>query len=431
MYLNFWPAVYVDDVLFGHHDIAELKRIRDQLIGLLNRGGFELRKWVLGIGWNPRLDVFQVAVSVSESVLFTKRAILSTIARLFDPLGWVVPATISTKIILQQLWRSKVGWDDPIPETIACRWNSIYGNLSQLNQVRLNRWAALELDSERADLHGFSDASNVAYAAAVYLRVVSRSGDVKVTLLAAKSRVAPVNSLTVPRLELCAAVLLSRLMEFVRDALEIDRSSCICWTDTIIVLAWLDCHPSHWKTFVANRVAEIRSRLPDVDWRYVPTAENPADCASQGLLGSELLSHSLWWHGPPWLRSSANSWPQVDRQLPATSLLETKPHCGVDYAGPILVRSSPGRGHASRKAYVALFICLATRAVHLELVSDYSSPTFLHAFSRFCSRRGLPSSVYSDNGTTFVGADCELTAAYRTAIRNTDFQNSIAQDNVA
>ncbi|EZA59726.1 hypothetical protein X777_16375, partial [Ooceraea biroi] len=106
-------------------------------------------------------------------------------------------------------------------------------------------------------------------------------------------------------------------------------------------------------------------------------------------------------------------------------------HCGVDYAGPILVRSSPGRGHASRKAYVALFICLATRAVHLELVSDYSSLTFLHAFSRFCSHRGFPSSVYSDNGTTFVGADRELTAAYRTAIRNTDFQNSIAKDNVA
>jgi len=100
-------------------------------------------------------------------------------------------------------------------------------------------------------------------------------------------------------------------------------------------------------------------------------------------------------------------------------------HCGTDYAGPVLTRTSSGRGIASRKGYIALFICLATRAIHLELVSDYSTPAFLNAFSRFCARRGLPSNMYSDNGTTFAGADTQLTKAYQAALRDLKFSNQI------
>lgn len=106
-------------------------------------------------------------------------------------------------------------------------------------------------------------------------------------------------------------------------------------------------------------------------------------------------------------------------------------NCGVDYAGPVKVRSSAGRGIKSRKAYIALFICLATRAIHLELVGDYSTPSFLGAYKRFSSRRGLPSAMYSDNGTTFVGADKELQSAYQSAIRDPDFQNKTACDQVS
>lgn len=106
-------------------------------------------------------------------------------------------------------------------------------------------------------------------------------------------------------------------------------------------------------------------------------------------------------------------------------------HCGLDYAGPVKIRASAGRGIMLRKAYIALFICLATRAVHLELVGDYSTAAFLGAFARFCSRRRLPQSVYSDNGTTFVGADKELTAAYQAALRDSNFQNKTASDNIS
>lgn len=106
-------------------------------------------------------------------------------------------------------------------------------------------------------------------------------------------------------------------------------------------------------------------------------------------------------------------------------------HCGIDYAGPLHIRASAGRGITTRKAYIALFVCLATKAVHLELVVDYSTPAFLNAYSRFCARRGLPQAMYSDNGTTFVGADRELTLAYRVALRDPDFLNSTASDHVS
>lgn len=105
-------------------------------------------------------------------------------------------------------------------------------------------------------------------------------------------------------------------------------------------------------------------------------------------------------------------------------------HCGVDYAGPIAVRSSKGRGVKSHKSYVALFVCLATRATHLELVGGYDTPAFLDAYTRFCARRGLPDAMYSDNGTTFTGADRELTRAYRAALGDPDFQNQTTSDSV-
>ncbi|XP_029158464.1 uncharacterized protein LOC114942474 [Nylanderia fulva] len=124
---------------------------------------------------------------------------------------------------------------------------------------------------------------------------------------------------------------------------------------------------------------------------------------------------------------------QLMGQLPSTRVsTPTRAflHSGIDYAGPVLIRASAGRGITSRKAYIAVFICLATRAIHLELVSDYSTPAFLNAFQRFCARRGLPAVMYSDNGTTFTGADKELSRAYRDAQRNTDFLNLIATDRI-
>lgn len=106
-------------------------------------------------------------------------------------------------------------------------------------------------------------------------------------------------------------------------------------------------------------------------------------------------------------------------------------HTGVDYAGPISIRVSAGRGHKSHKAYIAIFICMTVKAVHIELVSNYSSQAFIAAYHRFVSRRGIPSAMYCDNGTTFQGADREITSSYKAAVTHPDFRNRIADEGVS
>ncbi|XP_011171556.3 uncharacterized protein LOC105204198 [Solenopsis invicta] len=321
--------IYVDDVLFGADEISLIRTVRNQVCSLLQRGHFELRKWssnaahllsdidaqdhglacnkdlhpdetlkVLGISWSPSADAFQFRVVRCPSPARTKRAMLSYIARMFDPLGLGTPVTISAKILLQKLWQLRVDWDDEVSTDIARQWESVQSSLLELDNFHLPRWIQKGSDTVDCEIHGFLDASNYAYAAAIYIRLTSRSGNITTALLVGKSKVAPIKTLTVPRLELSAAVLMSRLTRFVMDALHITSVPCFCWTDSTVVLAWVTQHPSKWKTFISNRVAEIQTRLPSASWRYVPTDENPADCASRGVSGSQLVSHPLWWHGP-------------------------------------------------------------------------------------------------------------------------------------
>ncbi|XP_026827648.1 uncharacterized protein LOC105278596 [Ooceraea biroi] len=356
--------IYVDDVLFGSDDPQLLRLIRDQLIALLHCGGFELRKWasnsasllsdlddadhglacnktlqsserlnVLEIRWNPNIDVFEFQVSRSESLPNTKRAILSSIAKLYDPLGWVTPVVISAKIFMQRLWRHNLGWDETLPDALLHHWTTFYDRLDHLNLLPIPRWTRLEATTKKIELHGFSDASNAALAAVVYLKVSSSSKNVKITLLAGKSKVAPIKPISVPRLELCAAVLLSRLICFVRRSLSAEDIKCHCWTDSTVVLTWVSQHSSRWRTFVANRVADIQSRLADCEWRYVSTDSNPSDRASRGLLGDEICEHQLWWNGPPWLSRSKEHWPNPPLRVSSEAVLEEKPsvlHCVPD-----------------------------------------------------------------------------------------------------
>ncbi|XP_032686449.1 uncharacterized protein LOC116851276 [Odontomachus brunneus] len=292
--------IYVDDVLFGHDDLNALRATRDQLISLLRCGGFELRKWaansaallfdiddsehgtacdkslshsdnlnILGVEWNPVLDSFQIRVSMSDDLPRTKRSILAAIARLYDPLGWVTPVILSAKVLMQTLWRDRFSWDEPIPPSLSCRWQQICDGISRLSNLRLPRWSGFTADCE-LELHGFADASTVAYAAAVYLKVVDSSQTVTISLLLGKSRVAPLKPLSIPRLELLGAALLARLINLVKTTLAINDLPCFCWSDSTVVLAWLRQHPSRWKTFVANRVADIQQRLPGTEWRLMP-----------------------------------------------------------------------------------------------------------------------------------------------------------------
>ncbi|XP_015437899.1 PREDICTED: uncharacterized protein LOC107193038 [Dufourea novaeangliae] len=322
--------VYIDDVLSGRATVEEAKRKRGQLNSLLRAGGFVLRKWasntpklledsqeaesivslhwdsesthsVLGLRWLANSDEFQVHVTQQAADhLCTKRTTLSQAAQIFDPLGWLAPVTVWAKIFIQGLCLLKTDWDAALPPQEEGRWYKFFWELPALDTIRVPRWLGLSPDQHRVELHGFADASERAYAAVVYLRTTCKRRDVRISLIAAKTKVAPLKRTTIPRLELCASHLLSRLTAHVSTTLAID-AELHCWTDSRVVLGWIQGHPSRWPTFVANRVADIQGRLPHAVWRHVKGEDNPADCASRGILPSELPDHNLWWQGPNWL----------------------------------------------------------------------------------------------------------------------------------
>ncbi|XP_071576379.1 uncharacterized protein [Temnothorax nylanderi] len=557
---------YVDDVVSGANTLSDAIAKQTQLRGLCTAGGFPLRKWAancdevlsgippehrlhhephswendsfstLGLLWHPSEDTFAFAIHPRPVPEFTKRRVLAETARLFDPLGWLAPVVIRAKILIQSAWLQRLDWDDPLPVADAHCWRGFLEELPLLSRLRVNRWLDSGDENAQVELHGFADASERGYAAAVYLRI-TRDGTVTLHLLAAKSKVAPVKQVTLPRLELTAADLLTSLTCHARATLRLFTAPTVLWSDSQVTLKWIRGHASRWKTYVANRVARIQLKLPDAQWRHVPGRDNPADCASRGIAPGELMDHPLWWTGPAWLREDRSRWPCEGPEMPDTEppeqrvgthvaaekveaepemllrfsslhrLLRVTAWCtrwrrtasrttalslqsneiddalllwlrvvqalhfaneitalsanrtvslrsslaslspflddhgvmrvhplashdsstadgqsskrrvtparpflrtGLDYAGPILIRTSKGRGHRAHKAFIAVFVCLCTKAVHLDVVSDYTTEAFLAAFRRFISRRGLCEELFSDCGTNFVGADRAL-----------------------
>ena len=168
----------------------------------------------------------------------------------------------------------------------------------------MQRWISHDTDNI-GELHGFCDASEDAYAAVIYYKTTTALNQIKVTLVVAKTKEAPLKSkLTIPRLELCAALLLSRLMKKTTQALQEPNIKTFAWTDSMITLAWIRGKPNKFKTFVANRIVEIQATISPLQWNYVKSEENPADCASRGISPQSLIDHHLWWNGPRFLEDS-------------------------------------------------------------------------------------------------------------------------------
>lgn len=344
---------YVDDIFGGADSTSEAKDIIHQLIQLCESGRFPLQKWssnrpeilpqsnketfsdveiepalykILGLVWRPCSDTLHFSSTIPATSTITKRAIASDIAKLYDPLGLISPILIRAKIILQELWLLKIGWDEPLPTEIRERWITFRQQLLQIEQVSIPRWfGVLRSNTSTIEIHGFSDASQLTMAAAVYIRIPGDEDKGSVQLICSKTRVAPLKRLTIPRLELNAALLLARLIAKTTEALELHEATVICWSDSMVTLTWIRAHPSRWKDFVRNRVSALQEILPNGSWRYVPGKENPADLASRGLTPDQLIHHNLWWNGPKWLSESQTSWPSNEHR-PAPDLnLEERP----------------------------------------------------------------------------------------------------------
>lgn len=186
-----------------------------------------------------RRDAFTFSTPLEKSAASTKRKILSTIARIFDPAGWLTPTTILARITIHQLWLLGMDWDDKVPETIVAQWDEYHNELSELKEVSIPRHKPGTSTNSTAELHGFCDASKQAYAAVVYFRIPNANNEADVYLIMGKSKVAPLKHQTIAKLELCAAHLLSRVLERVRTAMNLQIHPIHAWTDSQIVLAWL------------------------------------------------------------------------------------------------------------------------------------------------------------------------------------------------
>ncbi|RVE40681.1 hypothetical protein evm_014670 [Chilo suppressalis] len=336
--------VFVDDIMGGAETLERAQAMKTELIELMRSAGYELRKWstnnpqllkdlpeehceqpkqfdaadprsfikVLGIQWEPLSDTMSYRLNIPSEKEVTKRSVLSTIARLYDPCGYCTPVIIRFKGLLQELFMDGLHWDEAVPEAIVEKWREMIRDLFHLERLKIPRCIILP-NAVSYSLHGFGDASEAGYAACIYLRSEDAFGNVKVSLIIAKSRVAPIKARqTIPKLELSAAHLVCDLLNHVADGYErsINIDSLNAWSDSSIVLAWVDTQPHLLQTFECNRVQNIQNSPRKLTWRHVQSDHNPADCASRGVTADELIHHPLWW-SPPWLERQASEWPQT------------------------------------------------------------------------------------------------------------------------
>lgn len=333
--------LYVDDIVTGTDSTSSALQLRLELSKILSAGGFHLRKWtsncqgflsdlpssdlyseqfrsfeemadvslkILGLLWQPQSDSFGFRVAEVADSRCTKRIILSEIARIYDPLGFLSPVTFYAKYLMQLLWTSGVAWDEDVPEHVASEWSRYKKQFSALASLSISR--RMVNNFVELQIHGYSDGSERGYCAVIYLRVIDANGACSVHFCCAKTKVAPLRKLSIPRIELQAAVLLADLIKSVVLALEpfhrIDN--IFAWSDSTVALSWIKSCPSKWKTFVANRVSHIQEIVAPDRWGHTSTLSMPADVGSRGMLPADLVRCEMWWRGPSWLSQSEDHW---------------------------------------------------------------------------------------------------------------------------
>lgn len=245
---------------------------------------------------------------------------------IYDPIGFVAPLLLQGKSILQELCSLQLDWDDPIPEDAKTRWEKWRMELMKLQSITIPRCYKPKDFGQvvRAELHHFSDASVRGYGQCSYLRLVDDANKVHCAFVMGKSRVAPLKPVTIPRLELTAAVCSVRISQQIHRELEYRIDKDFFWTDSKVVLGYISNESRRFHVFVSNRVQEIQDSTHRGQWQYVDTKQNPADEASRGMKTDE-LRHSRWILGPEFLWKEEGEWLNSDEQEHTGTLMNDDP----------------------------------------------------------------------------------------------------------
>ncbi|KAL4008256.1 hypothetical protein ACER0C_002108 [Sarotherodon galilaeus] len=398
-------AFYVDNCLHSLQSAEEAKTLIDRMRELLAKGGFEIRQrasnvpsvvehlpmeakaastelWLsqhnqdpeepaLGLRWNCLTDRLGYRHRLVEYSLPTLRNVYRVMASQYDPLGFLIPFSTRAKVLIQDLWKAGVGWDEQIHPTALLD--------------RRTQWEK-ELIPPRADTrrpgreaHIFCDASERAYGAVAYLRTQDSQGDVHVAVMMARSRVSPRKQISMPRLELCAALAGAQLAKILETELAFQPSDITLWSDSTTVLTWIKSNSCHYKVFVGTRIAEIQDLTEVSSWRYVNTKDNPADDLTRGKTLLELSQTNRWTQGPPFLLTNPDTWPTLHEgegqedngELRATAFCGTTTTCSPQLTVPI---SNFGKWSEVVKAtYRILHGAAADHGNHVMIATDASA----------------------------------------------------------
>ena len=353
-------SFYVDDMLRSVPSVECAQKLIPEMKSLLDKGGFKLTKFIsshrdvidvvpeddrakslqelsiednelpqesaLGLKWNVEGDYFTYSLNLEDKPA-TRRGLLATTASLYDPLGLVAPVVLVPKLIQQDLCRKQLGWDDEIPSEAAAEINKWKSSTAELSNLKITRCFQVgpSSNSDR-ELHVFSDASEFAYGAAAYLKVTSDAG-VQVSLVMGKSRVAPIKTVSIPRLELTAALVAAKLARFIQDESDFSELPVFFWTDSMTVLRYIRNVSTRFKIFVAHRVQQIQDLSEVSAWNYVPTDKNPADHASRGFSPSDTSKLKFWLNGPSFLKEETKYPRLFEEPTSESSELEVRQVC--------------------------------------------------------------------------------------------------------
>ncbi|XP_035212548.1 uncharacterized protein LOC118186547 [Stegodyphus dumicola] len=293
---HFNESLYVEDFICRQITVQRALKICKESVDILKEASMDLRKWrtnspelskelknlifnvdqgeesldtkliaskVLGIGWDEQTDTFYFDTRNLETFLSKrtkrKKHLLQAVGRLFDPVGFIGPYTIRVKHLIQEIWCLGLDWDEKLPKQLEIAWNKWCDKIQDVKEIIIPRYYfqnSLPSHAITIQLHCFSDASKKAYGTVAYLRIELKSGNIISIIVASKIRVAPLKTLSIPRLELMGALLFSRLSNKIVTALSFPVTRYF-WTDSSIAYYWIKGDPNRHKVFMKNRIKEI------------------------------------------------------------------------------------------------------------------------------------------------------------------------------